>query len=91
MGLIIEETIHESRIGGMSEYVSNPVKFLDLSQQFEKYTLPESETIIEIPTQLSRLYFVLLYSICQKINSYSVGHLFTRNVTNRISTLLGLF
>ena len=89
MDLIIEETVKESKISEMPEYVANPVKFLDITQELEKHKLPDSEMTVEIPTQLSRLYYNLLYSICQKTNSYSVGHLFTRNVTSRISGNLG--
>lgn len=91
MDLIIDETVSESKTSKMPEYVANPTKFLDLTQELEKHKLPESESIIEIPTQLSRFYYNLLYSICQKSNSYSVGHLFTRNVTTRIATILGWF
>uniref|UniRef100_A0AC34QBC3 Uncharacterized protein n=1 Tax=Panagrolaimus sp. JU765 TaxID=591449 RepID=A0AC34QBC3_9BILA len=89
MDLIIDETVSESNISKMPNYVANPTKFLDLAQELEKHKLPDSESIIEIPTQLSRFYYNLLYSICQKSNSYSVGHLFTRNVTTRIATILG--
>uniref|UniRef100_A0A914QM11 Uncharacterized protein n=1 Tax=Panagrolaimus davidi TaxID=227884 RepID=A0A914QM11_9BILA len=89
MNILINECYLESKIPNMSHYVSDPVKFLDLAQQLEKYKLPNSESIIEIPTQLSRFYFSFLFSICQKTNTYSVGHLFTRNVTSHVSKVLG--
>uniref|UniRef100_A0A914Y702 Conserved oligomeric Golgi complex subunit 1 n=1 Tax=Panagrolaimus superbus TaxID=310955 RepID=A0A914Y702_9BILA len=89
MNILIDESYLESKIPRMSHYVSDPMKFLDLAQQLEKYKLPNSESIIEIPTQLSRFYFSFLFSICQKTNTYSVGHLFTRNVTSHVSKVLG--
>ena len=90
MDIVIRESYDRSKIPQMVAYVADPVKFLDLAQKLEKYRLPNSESFVEIPTQLSRFYFSFLYSICQKTNTYSVGHLFTRNVTTHVSKVLGI-
>uniref|UniRef100_A0A7E4UPL7 Conserved oligomeric Golgi complex subunit 1 n=1 Tax=Panagrellus redivivus TaxID=6233 RepID=A0A7E4UPL7_PANRE len=90
MDAFIAETVAQSKISLMPEYVASPVKFLDLAQEVEKHKLAETDaTTIEIPTQLSRFYFAFLYSICAKTNTYAVAHLFTRNVTTHVSKVLG--
>ena len=89
MDYLIDEAARESELSRMVDFCQHPNLWLDLIQALEKVQLEDDAGTIEVPTQLSRLFYMLLHNICRKINQNAIGHLFTRNVTTHITNRLG--
>lgn len=84
MNSLINDCEKASSLNLMVNASNNWHQWLDISQEFEK-----SPAQVEVPFQISCLYFQFLLKICHELSQFSLGHLISRNVRAYISARIG--
>uniref|UniRef100_A0AC35TUT4 Thioredoxin n=1 Tax=Rhabditophanes sp. KR3021 TaxID=114890 RepID=A0AC35TUT4_9BILA len=67
---------------------SEPLKWLDILQEFESVVVDETVTV-KVPTKLNLYIFMFLYEITNSLNVKGIGHLMTRQSTRHLNNKLG--